>query len=872
MPPAASAVRPSPLRHRPTFGRVASLILIVLPVVVAASTAHAEPMGAMSLSGGVTVRGTTAIDNAALATALAADDDLLLLSRPLGNRKLFLSALARKTVMALEHRGVATPKATASIEDDGAGGERIVVDVTEGTAYPAGAIEIRGLSEDMTAGLRRWLQSQRPPEHAVGVAVETDDGWAGERWVDADGRDVQLEPPLWQPGKPAPFDAPHLAAIRRAIARYLREQGHHASARLADPPRGGGILGGLTAAARGALGGSRSTLEVAVKPAAEGGTATLVVTGTDLPARSVLRDVTVSAGSRTDRDTLVRALGILLGGPVMERDLAAWRRTLHESGRFVSARVALEDAPHEPDGPPGVVARFDLDDYLPATPFGTPPSREEEVMLRFRAWLGGTLAGDDDLVARWNGAGDLPIDLVLSRRRGLLVAAAAGGADAHGVSVGADGVGCFLPRGAGRFEVPLPRDAQMTLNVSLKLSRKPAVEGEPPAFERNLALGVGFGAPARGAATPFAVSLGIDPVACLAIVHERSPTLSWEGDELVVAGEGMSARFHAPSGRLVGLSTPASTLGVAVHEGRFDAGVGALRASAGDDRADPQALVSSAVAFFTDPRAAETLDQAARATGSGATLDAVSARALPLVGALRRAASRGALESLDRLLAAAMAAAEDPADELPEIPHEKPPVADGLVLAGRFAAARAWRILEQDCGRDSWPAGLVRLATLGLAGDPAVLEELSAYMTAPANGPLAFLAAASGVPMPLVAVTLARRGEERLDATAFRADCRPLLGALEEHDLDLPLAAVLRSLTDEEIGALGHTLAGDPGCLTAPLAVLRGAPSDAAAVAALPDALDAWWGGSLRRIVAARLADLIAPRTAGAPGSGQPVR
>ena len=56
----------------------------------------------------------------ALARALADDDELLLVSRPQGNRKLFLSALARKTTLALERVGFEAPKVVASIEPTGA--------------------------------------------------------------------------------------------------------------------------------------------------------------------------------------------------------------------------------------------------------------------------------------------------------------------------------------------------------------------------------------------------------------------------------------------------------------------------------------------------------------------------------------------------------------------------------------------------------------------------------------------------------------------------------------------------------------------------------------------------------------------------------
>lgn len=866
--------------HRRHRSSLAPLVLVLVSSL-AAEIARAEPMGRVSPVDGITVRGTTVTDGVALGRALAEDDDLLLLTRPLANRKLYLSALARKATLALERAGFAAPKVSASIEADGAGGERIVVDAVEGPALAAGGIEIRGLPDDLAAGLRRWLQGQRPPEDALPVAVETDGGWGGERWIDGDGAPVRLEPPLWEPGKPAPCDAPHLAAIRRAIGRFLRDQGHHASARVVDPPRQTGLLGGLAgiaAAARRGTEAPRGFLEVAVRPAAEGGTATLVVTGTDLPARAVLHDVTIAGATRTDHDTLLAGLGITLGGPVTERDLVTWRRALHDSGRFVSSRVTLEDAPARADGPPGMVARFDLEDYTPATPFGTPPSREEEVMLRFRGWLAGAFAGETDLVATWRqdeapAADGATVDVVLARSCGLLLSAAAGGDGACGVALGRDGLGWFLPDGAGRYEMALPRDGRITVQVSLSLGRKPQPkEGDAPAFERRLAMGAGVESRAREADAPFGIALDIDPVACLSLVHEHAPALSWEGEELVVAVDGMTARFDGPSGRLVTLSGAGSSLRLASAAGRFEADLTALRASAGPDRAEASAPVSSAVAFFTSRDTAAALGKVGHATGIASPLTAPLGHCTPLLEALRRAGERGALEGVDRLVADWMAGAAEGGDPLPTIPRDKPPATDGLLLAGRFAASRAWRIVERDCGRTSWPAALVRLATVGLAQDPAALEELSAFMTSPDSGPLAFLTAATGVPMPLVSVTLARRGEERLTAEAFHADCRPLLALVSAHDLDLALAAVLRTLSDAEQEALGRSLVGDPTFLAAPVAVLRAASSDAAAAAALPAALDAWWDAGLRRLVAAHLARTILPRTAGTPAEGQPVR
>lgn len=862
-----------PRRHRSALALCA---LVAVPCLVA-NGARAEPMGQVSLSDGITVRGMTTLVPESLGRPLAADDDLLLLSRPLGNRKLFLSALARKATLALERAGFATPKVVASIEPTGAGsGERIVVDVVEGPRALAAGIEVRGFPDDVAAGLKRWLQAQRPPVGAIGVAVESGDGWGGERFFDDQGRRSRMEPPLWRRDEPACFDAPRLAELRAQISRYLREQGYFASARLLDPKKPAGFLGGLAALAAGTRPAS-SSLDVAVKPGPDAGTATLVVTGTDLPARSVLRDVTLPEGSRISPETLVDALGIVIGGPVSDRDRDGWRRRLYDSGRFVTADVVLDEVPAGADGVPGIVARFAFEEYLPATPFGSAASREEETMLRFRTWLTGALAGGADVVATWqrdstpNAAATPAGSIVLAPSRGMLVAALPGGADACGMAVSADGLGWFFPRGGGRFETALPSDGRMTAKVSLSVSRtSAAAKDAPPSYDRQLSLGAGFESGSGSSSSAFDLAVRVDPVACVALVHEKQPRLRWEEGVLVIEGDDWVARFDERSGRPLGFTASSTTVRLDAGVGRFEELLGALRTAAGDDRADPERLVSSATAFFTDDAAVGAFETTLHAAGIPGSI-APLRRYGPLLTAARRVAAAGELEPLDRLAAAITAATDDDDDDL-EIPSDKPSPADPIMLVGRLAATQAWRIAERECGRDRWPAGLARLAALALAQDPLALEELSTFMTSDGTGPLASLVAASGVPMPLVKVTLARRGQDRLSAEAFRADYRPLLSAANRHGLDRTAVALARALGDDEVTTLGRLACHDEAFLVPLVSHLRAAPTVAAATGALPDALDHWWTVSLRDFVAAALADIVAPRTAGKPGDAAPVR
>jgi len=249
------------------------MILAVAAAVFAAGPVAAEPMAALKLDRSLDVRGLTDLEPRRLAEALVADNDLLILSRPQANRRLFLSAVGRKAALALQHAGFEEAKATASVEGS-ATGERIVVDVVAGPISLAAGVEITGLPDDLAGGLQRWIQGQRPPAGALAETVEGTDGWGGTRWLDENGQAVTMEAPLWTRGQPAAFDLPHLKQIRTAIGRFLRDQGRFSAAVIVEERKPTGLLAGLSnlaAAARlqGAAAGT-AAVDVAVKPGPAG--------------------------------------------------------------------------------------------------------------------------------------------------------------------------------------------------------------------------------------------------------------------------------------------------------------------------------------------------------------------------------------------------------------------------------------------------------------------------------------------------------------------------------------------------------------------------------------------------------------------------
>ena len=847
--------------------RMAVALLVTVADAVAVQSTAAAPGGQPPANERIVVRGLTHLDPTQLARALLANDELLLLSSPLTPSKTFLAAVADKATLALQHEGFATAQATASIEH-GADGEWVAVDVVEGPREMAAGIEITGLPNDLAQGLRRWLKSQRPPPGAVPQSSDVQDGWSGTHWLDSRGQPARLEMPAWRPGHPAPFDPHQLVTVRHAVGRFLREQGYFAAATLVEKQKPSG-----TAATRPA---GAATFDAVVRSSAAG--AVLAITFTHLPPASILRGIELFPGSRTNSADLQKLLGITPGSPVTERDRLAWCETLRLSGRFVRHEVKLQEVRAADGGVPELVAVFDLSAYPHVAPLAEPLSREEQVLLAFRKWLLQTLADDNDLVLTWTLApgGEPPPatrqpvgSLVVSTHEGLLLTALPGSPDACGVAVSGDGFGWFLPGAAGRFEVPLPVRQRAAVNVSLFLTE--VVEVGQHKYPRRFNVSYGVEPRPHDAAAALAATAQIEPVACIAFLHEGNPTVGWEGDELVVERSDKTARFDSRTGRLLSLHFPAGgSIAIDAAPGRFRADLAALRLAAGDNRARNEALVSSGIEFLTSAAMGAAVRHLLEAVGMQQRLAVWQERVDAVADTLRMTAESGGFAATDRVVAAALSRAADDASAVPlTIPsaEQRSPAPDPAMALAQLAAAQAWRWTEQACGQDAWPAALARVATLAAKGDAAVLWELSAFMTTKRNGPLAYLAAASVAPLPSLAITLARQGQQRLTVEAFHDDCRPLLAVLRSCGVDRCAVALLRRVDDDEARLLGEKLLQDPGMFLPLVHDLRSRDSDDDAVATLSDALDHWWGESLHTLVTAALTSRVQLQTADKPAA-----
>jgi len=860
-------------------GRVAA-VCIALAVVRAACplAVHAETVGGIGDDDRLVVRGMTQIDSERLRLALIDDDTLAWLSRPGDSRDDFVAAVVAKATLALERAGFPAPRVRAAVESSD-GVERLALDVVEGERLTAGSIEVTGLPEEDAARLVRFLSERQPPLDAVPRSFDSPDGSTRTVWVDAAERPATLLDAEWTPGDPAACDAIAARSVRAAVARFLRDDGYLAIAPLVERSSSGKLPRGETYTVHSKwidASGTHAAFDVSLRRA--GGVADLVVAIKELPPKSRLREIELPADCRTRQEDLAAFLGITVGSSVTERDRIGWQDRLRMSGRFLRHEVELRA---DPADPAAVVARFDLEEYPRATPLRDPLTRAEATMLRFREWMvGATRTGDLIVDVRRQGVEAVPAGLVarfvVSQTDGCAVTAMPEADAACGLIADGTRVSLVSPGGAGRLDVPLPARSRVTATIGLSISREAASDPDEPTHLHNLSFGCGLAAGDDVEDGRVQIEMRIEPVACLAMVHQGDPAVSFEGDTLVIVAKAATSRVDAVSGRPLSLAIDGYELAADAQRGGLQAAVASLGRAAGPNRFRDAAPVTSAVELLTSDGVAEACGRLATAAGMPLEEPPIAA-VVPVVAAVRRCLARcladGGIALCDAAVAARRAAGPSPVVAL-EIPREGP-LGSGQAAKKaieRQVAAFVWECAEDHCGRDSWPASLTRAAACGLVSDPTIFREMTSFMAHDDYGPLAYACAATLSPVPTVARSLALRGQERLSTIAFHTDCRPLLTAIDRYGLDDCCVSVLRSLDDEAVREIGRAAIGDPEFLLPLVQQLRLHATHDAAVEALQDALDAWWEGGLRAFVAARLDAMARPRTAAAGGDEAPLK
>jgi hypothetical protein len=831
-------------------------------------TAIAATVDALGDRDEIVIRGLETLAPEQLLEPLAGDADVIWLSRPHADRDAFITTVVAKCTAALERAGFAESRVAATVEPVH-GVERLVLDVAEGPRYLAGRVVVEGLPDDLAERLAEWLVKPRPPVGASPAPEQSIDA-PMVRWLSAEGFPVEPEPPAWPQTGPAACDAVTLHDAQVAVTRFLREEGYIGIAPV--PARRGharSTAESRRSRAPAVADDAGDPFVVSLRP--DGGEMNLAVTVRRLPPLARLRGIDIPAACRTTEAAVARYLEIGQGGPVTERNRIAWREKLRASARFLRHEIEWQV---DSENPSAVIAAFNLEEYPAVPPLGEPLSREEAAVLRCRDWLLGAMARGEDLVidiTRQQAGADATARLVVSPDGGLLLTALPGTSLACGAAVDNAVASLMPPGGNGRIDLPLPAECRVSATLAFELGRDKSAPAKHASLRHTLSWGCALASRA-GLRPGIAFESRIEPVACVALVHQRNPHVRFEDDVLVIESGATVCRIDERTGRLVEFTGDGFRLSADARSGAYAAEATSLRDAAGPDRLQADAPVTSALSLLLSEDVATACGRlvAAASFGPESGWDAALATVERVATTLKRCLDDGAAARCDRFLVEVAAQQPDTTPPAPlEIPLEDEPQSTAAARKAlvRRVAAFVWRLSEQHCGRDSWPAAVVRAGALGLVGDMAVLDEVTQFMLHEEYGPLAHAAASLLSPVQPVSVALARRGRERLSTVAFRTDCHPLLAAVEPYGLDQVIVAVARAVDDETIREFGKVLCDDPEVLLPLVRSLRTHPSHDDAVAGLQSALDACWEQGLKLLVSAQLDAVATPRTAVAPGA-----
>jgi hypothetical protein len=825
------------------------LSLLMTDLGRAAGPTQVESLGA---SDRLVIEGTSPTISQSLGSALLNDPELLWLGHPLAPRGDFLHSLRVRAELGLKHSGYPDARVDVTLDErssptGGAARECVVLRVREGQRYVAGEPRVSGAKPDIAARLRRAVCESTAPPDALPRSVDLPGGRSTHEWRGSDGGQVEMRPPLWPVGKSAAFDAPTRDRIRAELTRSLADIGH-------DSPR----------------------LRVDIRKPAKGTTAELFIDLVDLGPASIVREIEVVGGPKNSRQVVLDFLKLAEGRKVTQLDRLRWEDQLRSSGRFVRHEIKLERR----FGGDGVKLKFSLEEYPHAPALNEALSREEQALQRCRDWLLRMDAeGYEFVVVRDGDKADTETgwlkQIALSPNRGLIVSTRTAQGVGPTLCLMSNRLACYLPRGAGRFDVPLETKAGVFGTLELTLTDENERNEQP--FRLSFSGGV-RSSNSEGSVTNTGFQFRFDPVFFLALAHEKNATAQWESNTLVLTTADATARIDSQSGRLIEMVfAERSELDhiswrLTTERGALDRQLAELRALPGPNHYQPGRPITSLANFLGS---AQTMSELARflPNQGPAAHSSIIALGGPVAGMLRRCAEQNAFGKLDAQFTALSSDQSKNTGLEITIPPALPASQDAQAspdnplkpLAGYLV-----RLSDLLFERNTWPATLLRLAGSMVANETKYAQyDLMRIYGSSEVGPVGFLATSSVVPIPIFAATFAQKGRERLATDDFRRDYQLLLGPLERASATPAIVAALNGLSREEALQLGSQMLNDGPLFAEFVDQVRKSASKASPKDALAQSLEAWWEKGLKARLDAELRERSSLDTARKAGGKQ---
>jgi len=791
--------------------------------------APAEQVGVYGDPQRLVVTGTATIPTAAIRRALQDDFDVLLAAHPMGPLEAYAQTVRSKVLTGYRHEGFADARVSVQPNRDII---RLEVSVEEGPRCTAGDVKIVGLKTIDAKGFLRRLTEPFPPANAVCRSAAGDGEQLEGPWFDKDGKRVELQDPIWEPGEPAPFDRPTRAKLNREIKRALADFGRFFA---------------------------EFTVDVVVDP--DGQTAHLAVDVTNEGPEALLGPIEIVGNKRDDRQAVLDYLDLKGDTPLSADRLAEIRRRLWRSGRFVRSSASLRE-PRSPDEKIGL--RIELTEYDASPPLAQTLSPEEEALLKLRDWLADADAWQSDMVIE-AGWGALQLRWVYSPQQGAVMRID-GAAEGDAVppfqlrfAATADTLALYSPASRTKHTAQ-PTRTQAVGHISLGVDEKP----DDPTQPYRVGFGLGLRTSDDAGDRPLALEMNFSPCAFLTIAQRDGTTCTLNDGVLSIdAPDHYHWQIDAKTGRLIELTAPGedgqTAFRVAFEAGAFGRLHEAIEAETKgyEDRFDAEYPVSSLLEFFCQE---ELLTRA---------LD-LDDRQRHVLGVVRRMLHGRALKPLDELVTSAV-----PSQEAEfEIPEDTQSVVQQIkqrpaALFVRLGLPYYGRLFPQD----SWPWIVGREAAMSVVGQAQYNSAVSQTLyESEENGPLCYLATAALLKQasPYAARAFANRGLERLSLDDFRKEYRILLA--EDYVVGqciIGIAEGLRELDDEAAEMFDRALFDDDVHLLRDAARTLRRDPDRPVGEVLPEVFDGLWQGGLKDRIEAALRALRGEST---PGAGEITR
>jgi hypothetical protein len=801
-------------------------------------------------------KGVASFSPNALQDGLLGSAEFLLAAHPRAPFDAFVTSLQRLILRGYRHTGFSD--ADIAVEYDKQVGA-VEVTVHEGSRYMAGDVEIVGAKtvpvhafirrltepwpkpEAMTA--KQWLHAEGH-ESAESVSTGSNDHGASDsaevstERLDATGKVVTPEDPIWQQGEPAAFDEPSLEKLAYKVSAALQDFGFFFA-----------------------------KIDVKVLPDPDTQTANLRIVILDEGPPGLIGDIVVTGNTRDSRDAILEYLQLKPGMAFDQDVITRAKLRLWRSARYLNDDIV----PERPNTATSAAAlSINVTEYAAAPALGGGFSEDEHALLRLCSWLSGIRSRGDDVIITMNDFSIASrIHLIFSDQGALATLGRDPNPDQENNLVAMlvpDHIGLLSTTLQTKALIALPR-VQLEVHVSLvpehdvKTGKEFALNFGA-AFSTKVAAGQGAATSVVGGPVPLRFDLLAAPAACLSWAHLKDVQRSLLDGVLTFSSVSrgrlsIDARSNQLLEFVISWPNSSAEVNLRVEHGAFAAAKAEIETISATfpDRFDVTSPINAMAAFVIEdmlkggPLAAAWFDGIGSKDRDRAT------------DAADRVLKQQILRPLDELLTRWIAQRGPKRFFIPTDPSQGPAQA-GTAIAGMLSAF-IFRAVNDLFPRNSWPWTTAREAVFVASGIGKYTGlELKRIYESDQVGPIGYLTIAdllAYIKSPHSAA-LAQRGLGRLSTVDFRKDVALLL----EGDSALArcvkrAARAVRDLPEPDVEALAVVLPLNARAfLFNASKLLRERPADPVE-STLPAAFDTYWKTSLRAGVETKLLQLAVP-------------